>query len=241
MLLAVKDTINITQLSSPSNLEMISVEIDPGLILCLIYRPPNSSDQYNSTLLSYLTSLDKTKNILLIGDLNLPDAEWEVYSGNSPIADEFAEMAYNYNLTQYVTGPTHRDGNTLDIVLSNLDSIYHPETKSTLPANLSSDHYMVLLHIRYYLSKPVKQHYLKYDFSNVQWDDMNQFFNQYDFTLALNSSNTEFIWSYLKTAINSAVNLYVPQVHVNKANQPKWLNSTIRHKIKSLYVPSKDS
>ena len=93
---------------------------------------------------------------------------------------------------------------------------------------------MILLHIRYYLSKPVKQHYLKYDFSNVQWDDMNQFFNQYNFTLALNSSNTEFIWSYLKTAINSAVNLYVPQVHVNKANQPKWFNSTIRHKIKSL-------
>ena len=63
---------------------------------------------------------------------------------------------------------------------------------------------------------------------------MNQFFNQYDFTLALNSSNTEFIWSYLKTAINCAVNLYVPQVHVNKANHPKWFNSTIRHKIKCL-------
>ena len=93
---------------------------------------------------------------------------------------------------------------------------------------------MMLLHIRYYLSKPVKQHYIKYDFSNVQWDDMNQFFNQYDFTLALNSSNTESIWSYLKTAINCAVNLYVPQVHVNKANHPKWFNSTIRHKIKNL-------
>ena len=63
---------------------------------------------------------------------------------------------------------------------------------------------------------------------------MNQFFNQYDFTLALNSSNTDFIWSYLKTAINCAVNLYFPQVHVSKANHPKWFNSTIRHKIKSL-------
>ena len=132
VLLAVKDTINITQLSSPSNLEMISVEIDPDLILCLIYQPPNSSDQNNSTLLSYLTSLDKTKNTLFIGDLNLPDADWEVYGGNSLIADEFAEMAYNYNLTPYVTGPTHRDGNTLDIVLSNLDNIYHTETNSTL-------------------------------------------------------------------------------------------------------------
>ena len=118
-----------------------------------LYRPPNSSDQYKSTLLSYLNSLDKTKNTLFIGDLNLSDADWEVYSGNSLIADEFTEMAYNYNLTQYVTGPTHRDGNTLDIVLSNLDNIYHTETKSTLPANLSSDHYMILLHIRLVVKK----------------------------------------------------------------------------------------
>ena len=79
-------------------------------------------------MLSYLNSLDSTKNILLIGDLNLPDADWETYSGHSLMTDDFVEMAYNHNLIQNVTDSTHRDGNTLDIALSNLDGIQHLET-----------------------------------------------------------------------------------------------------------------
>ena len=63
---------------------------------------------------------------------------------------------------------------------------------------------------------------------------MNEFLAQYDFTLALNSSNTEFISLYLKTAINTALTLFVPQISVKVTNQPKWFNSFIRHKIKCL-------
>ena len=68
---------------------------------------------------------------------------------------------------------------------------------------------------------------------------MNQFLNQYDFTLALNSNSTEFIWLYLKTAINSALNLYVPKISVKKSNQPIWFNSNVRHKIKCLRTAKK--
>jgi len=63
---------------------------------------------------------------------------------------------------------------------------------------------------------------------------MNYFLSQYDFTLALDSNNTEFIWFYLKTALNSALNLYVPKISIKESNQPKWFNSQIRHKIKCL-------
>ena len=68
---------------------------------------------------------------------------------------------------------------------------------------------------------------------------MNQFLNQYDFTLALNSNNAEFIWLYLKTAINSALNLYVPKISVKKSNQPIWFNTNVRHKIKCLCTAKK--
>lgn len=185
-------------------------------------------------MLSYLNSLDSTKNILLIGDLNLPDADWETYSGHSLMTDDFVEMAYNHNLIQHVTGSTHRDGNTLDIALSNLDSIQHLETYASLPSNLSSDHYMITFLIEYTFSKPAMKCKSKFDYNKTNWEDMNQFLSQYDFTLALNSNNTEFIWLYLKTAINSAINLYVPQVSIKKTNQPRWFNSIIRHKIKCL-------
>ena len=96
-------------------------QLDSSVFVCLVYRPPNSSDQYNSSLVSYLNSLHGTENIILLGDMNLPDIDWNTYSGHSSIADDFADLAYDLNLTQYVTGHTHHAGNTLDIALSNIN------------------------------------------------------------------------------------------------------------------------
>ena len=105
VLLAFKDSLNVKQLTSPNNLEILPAEVDSNLVLCLIYHPPNADDQHNSSLLSFLSSLDSTKNIVIIGDLNLPDTDWNTYSGCSAISDEFTELAFNLNLTQLVTGP----------------------------------------------------------------------------------------------------------------------------------------
>ena len=62
VLLALKDSFNLTQLPSPNELEITSAEVDSSFIVCLLYHPPNSSDQHNSLMISYLTSLDSTKN-----------------------------------------------------------------------------------------------------------------------------------------------------------------------------------
>jgi len=158
---------------------------------------------------------------LLIGDINLPDVDWNSYSGCSLTADDFAEIAYNHNLIQCVVGPTHCAGNTLDITLTNLDSLCHIDTLTSLPTNLSSDHYMIFLLIEHTLSKPTTTHKQRLDYSNANWEDMNHFLSQYDFTLALNSDNIEFIWFYLKTAVNSAINLYIPKISVKETNQPR--------------------
>jgi len=157
-----------------------------------------------------------------------------IYSGNSPTADDFAEVVYGLNLTQYTAGPTHCVGNTLDIVSSNISGLHHTDTCTNFPPNLTSDHYLLKVLINHVFNKPTKTRIQTFDYNNANWQDMNQFFNQYNFTLALNSNNTEFIWLYLKTAINSALNLYVPKIPIKETNQPKWFNSTIRHKIKCL-------
>ena len=54
---------------SPSDLEMVSAEIYPNLLLCLIYRPPNPTEQLNSSLITYLNSLDLNKNVVIMGEL----------------------------------------------------------------------------------------------------------------------------------------------------------------------------
>jgi len=37
--------------------------------MCLIYRPPNSTEQCNSSLINHVNSLDGTKELVLLGYL----------------------------------------------------------------------------------------------------------------------------------------------------------------------------
>ena len=231
VMLALRDSIAFKQLSSPNDLEVIAIEIETTFVMCLIYRPPNSVDQYNHSLLSYLNSLDGSKNTIIIGDLNLPDADWNTYSSCSPLTDEFMDLSFNLNLSQLVVGPTHCAGNTLDVVLANFDDLCHIGTYKDLPAGLTSDHYIIILSIEQSIHKRAKINTVKFDYNHANWDDINLFLYHYDFTLALSSNNTEFIWSYIKVAITSAMNLFIPKVSITGSDQPKWFTPTIRHEI----------
>ena len=48
------------------------------------------------------------------------------------------------------------------------------------------------------------------------------------------SSNVEFIWSALKSAISTAVSLFTPMRMIHNGSHPAWFNSGIRHKINQL-------
>ncbi|XP_065895943.1 uncharacterized protein [Dysidea avara] len=87
VLLAVKDNITSSQLSSPPHVEILTVLISTSnpFIISVVYIPPNSSDTYHELLHSYLTNLvDESSPIILLGDFNLPDVNWATYSGSSP-------------------------------------------------------------------------------------------------------------------------------------------------------------
>ena len=98
MLLAVKNTTHTDQLLMPNHLEVISCNITFNNFrydVCLIYRPPNSNEVSDALLLSYLDLLDDSKNMLILGDLNLPDIDWDTYTGNFGISSAIADLAYN--------------------------------------------------------------------------------------------------------------------------------------------------
>ena len=74
-MLAISDKFDAKQLSTPKELELITVEIycKTTVTMCLIYNPPNASEMYHSSLLKYLQSLSEVETLVLLGDLNLPN------------------------------------------------------------------------------------------------------------------------------------------------------------------------
>ncbi|XP_070385299.1 uncharacterized protein [Dermacentor albipictus] len=86
------------------------------------YRPPGSSDSFG--LLSEMLSL-LPNSVLLGGDFNLPDFNWNagcVAGNRSRIYTEFEELLGLNGLQQYVLEPT-RENAILDLVLCNEPNI----------------------------------------------------------------------------------------------------------------------
>ena len=120
MLLAVNNTLPSKILPSPSNLELVTVKIyfKFPIILCLIYNPQNSDSTYFFNLLDYLNNLITLNNkVILLGDFNLPDINWDSLTGQFLSSNLFCDIVYKFNLTQFVNLPTHIHGNILDLVL----------------------------------------------------------------------------------------------------------------------------
>ncbi len=100
----------IGQISSPDNLE-ISIHSSQPITLCTIYVPPNPDSVQQSSLLSYLSDLSMSNGrLILVGDFNLPDIDWDTLSGTSRFSGAFCDSVPDNNLSQLVDIPTHSKG-----------------------------------------------------------------------------------------------------------------------------------
>lgn len=117
--------------------------------LIVMYRPPQEN---NIDILSQLITDDKNYQSILVGDFNLPDIEWnphnsgkvKPHSNRKRLHQEALDRITESKIVQLINEPTHKSGNTLDLVLVNkvlLDEIYIKCT--VLP--YMSDHNMILL------------------------------------------------------------------------------------------------
>ena len=94
---------------------------DFNIYVITVYRPPSYSSIENQTLLKYLVGNCLDKEVLLLGDFNLPSLQWDsadVLSEATALDRLFCEAFLTLGLTQWVTESTFpRSGNILDLIL----------------------------------------------------------------------------------------------------------------------------
>ena len=130
-------------------LSCVQVEVDlPNVVVCRVleynryiislYRPPSYTDMENDRLLNFLSDFCSGRDVLLLGDFNLPTLKWsemEPASGYvSPLDASFYEFFCLSGLHQCVTQPTfYPSGNILDLVFSSdVDTIESVEVGAPL-------------------------------------------------------------------------------------------------------------
>ena len=100
MMLAISNDFPSRQLSSPPNLEVVTVSVSlvPAVTCCMVYAPPNATVEYHTELTNYLATITSLSNpILIIGDFNMPDINWSTLTGCSAISNNFCEFIFQFN------------------------------------------------------------------------------------------------------------------------------------------------
>ena len=118
------------------------------ILLCgIVYK--SQKEKENDILHDLFMSVSKLKNythLLIMGDFNYPDIDWENWSSNDITSQKFIETVQDAYLFQHITKPTrHREdqfSNCLDLIFTNEEEmIQHIEITDPLGI---SDHCTLL-------------------------------------------------------------------------------------------------
>ena len=89
------------------------------LVIGVIYRSPNCTDDENSQLLSMVTQAVSSKpcHLMIMGDFNFPGIDWNSHSGSQHHEEVFLNSFRDLFLWQHSEKPTHyREGQTVNIL-----------------------------------------------------------------------------------------------------------------------------
>ena len=235
VLLAVRSDLNATvkRLTVTTGLEMLAVKVNfpnkESFIICTCYRVGTLGQPHLDTLTTYLRSLTSKRNppkLYLVGDLNLPHANWPNSSSTSPLEQAFINSFSNLSLSQLVTSPTHRSGNILDVLLSNHEpSIVNLQVQE--PHSIcKSDHFPLTFSIKSSLSRKKTPKRSVYNFKKANWAQINQDLCSINWSF-LSSAHPDASWKVLKECLLNLADRYIPKVNIKSDFQPPWFDSEL--------------
>ena len=215
------------------DVEMVTVDLfHSKVLLSCIYVAPNSSDSYQSAVLSSLISLTSGDiPVLITGDFNSPDICWSTLSASSPFSRSLCDLVFSQNLKQFVLCSTHIHGNTLDLVLSNTEELIGDLQVDSSICLDYSDHYLISfpIFVTYSRAKPVR--HLIFHYSRADLEGLYSFFEDYDFSPLFATPDINCLWSQLKVSLTEARNTFVPSSYVRARTYPPWFTPEIHHQI----------
>ena len=248
VLIATKSSIPVSVVhSDPLNnaLEILTVRLNlskPVTLSC-VYISPNPSDSYMYDLISNLTQViqsNPSTDIIITGDFNLPEINWDNLSTTSTTSSTFCDFVFDNSLTQLIDQPTHVRSNILDLVLSNSEELVTNLTVSSNNSWISSDHFVITFQLAHeLLHTPSTIPKYVYDLPKANYSAIQSFLFDFEYSPCLQSQDVEFIWHEIKSSIHNAMNMFIPKVRLRRRQFPCWFTPELRHLSKCLHSTKK--
>ncbi|CAG2244297.1 unnamed protein product [Mytilus edulis] len=208
------------------------------------YRKPDNDPtplQNLNTSISRLTHNNTLPNIILTGDFNLPDIDWDEEDSNGGYtiksshnySNEINKLALDiveeHCLQQCVTEPT-REKNILDLVLTTNENLVQ---KMSITDGMS-DHQMIITTVnarpKVIKNKPRKV----YQYKKGNMEKVQEYLNsKYEnFKEKITEMNIEEYWTLFKTHLFQAMDLHIPSKNLTSRFNLPWVNQHIKKMIR---------
>ena len=214
--------------------EIISVVVTSvsGSKLCIstLYRVGTLGAENLHEVRNHLQSISSSKSIskhILVGDFNLPKTQWP--DGTSPCTVEtnFINMFDDLGMEQYINVPTHKSGNTLDLLLSNSLDLVTDINILPKDAVCSSDHFGMKFKIKL-KSKRAKAIKRKiYNLKKANFKAINMELSRMNWDAIVRNCNSDTALERFDTIFTKICDKHIPKVTVKSSFQPPWFDSEL--------------
>ena len=211
------------------------------VFILIVYRPPSYSNSENESLIHVLQENILGKEIIVVGDFNLPNICWKLpeqlpFDNVPPLDSSFLDVFVSTGLIQWVTEPTFpSSGNTLDLLLtSDEDRLGNVVVHHPLPA---CDHCPVLFDYVFQGDiedndrDPVCQ---SYNWHKGNYDKLNRLNSQVDWDFELGYLNACKAFCRFSEIVTDHIKDCVPQRTPCRKDKPPWRTNPprglIRHR-----------
>lgn len=213
-------------------------------LLAVCYRPPGFDCSFVNklhTALNEITIRFPKANLLLFGDFNFPEINWQLLTSTSRDSKHFLDVCMLFNLSQMIDKPT-RDDNILDLVLVSSPDL----VQSTIYMPGLSDHRImnILITLPVLVKSPMSK--VIRDFNKADYAGINAkltiFFDV--FLSSFSSRSVEDNWLLFKQKVTDLINLHVPLLRIRGDVGQPWYNKKLKsidNKKKRLFRKAKAS
>ena len=119
----IKSVLNFREVEVPLPNVIVVFLCDFDIYILIIYRPPSNLVNDNEALLAFLSDFCFEKDVIIVGDFNLPTIKWcnDIPDRHLSLLDErFFHLFNQLGLTQWIREPTYYPSrNILDLILTN--------------------------------------------------------------------------------------------------------------------------
>lgn len=197
---------------------------DQDVHIVTIYRPPSYDAEDNTQLINFLFTFCRNKEVVLLGDFNLPTLRWEQEDPAEayilPTDQMFLDLFTDLGLWQAVREPTNFPScSIIDLCL-----LSHPERLGTLsvePPLPSCSHGVVLMSYTFQEPIPPSRAVTKRIWNKGNYQQIRLRLEEYDWDLEFAGLGTQEMYNRFLTIINHLVDRFVP-TEGQRDNKPPW-------------------